>query len=230
MNFKWLGLLGLVGVLYVGDQIRLNRPAHKYRLSMTVETPDGVKSTSGVFSVHPDRGSSAGGTTTTKGDALFIDLGGGRNVLALLTHGEHGADVEGVNYLALRAFSTGGRRVSFSNIGLMTGDAAVTGDLIPVLVSFANINDPNTARVVRPDDLESTLGNGVRLRGLRVEVVPNGWWPVDFGGALGEPVTRGIEGKLPWWKRQDHPAAAALRSAGLTPPATFAAEEAFTRR
>lgn len=229
MIFKWLGLLGLVGVLYVGDQIRLNRPAHKYRLSITVETPDGAKSTSGVFSVHPDRGNSREGTTTTKGDALYVDLGGGRNVLALLAHGEHGKDVEGINYLALRAFSAKGRRVSFSDIGRVTGDAAVTGELIPVLVSFADINDPKTAREVQPDDLESTLGKGVRLRDVHVEVVPNGLWPVDFGGALGEPVTRGIERKLPWWKRADHPAAIALQAAGLTLPATFDAKAAFTR-
>lgn len=231
MNFKWLGLLGVIGVLYGGDQIRLNRPAHKYRLSMTVETPDGLKSASGVFSVHPDRGSGPSRATITRGDALFVDLGNGRNVVALLlTHGERGMDVEGINYIALRAFSVGGRRLSFSNVGQVTGDAAVTGDLIPVLVSFADLNDPNSARAIPPDDFEGTFGKGVRLRGLRVEVVPNGLWPVDFGGVLGEPVTRGIEGKLPWWNRPDHQAAAALRSAALTLPATFAAEAAFTRK
>lgn len=231
MNFKWLGLLGLIGVMYAGDQIRLNRPAHKYRLTMTIETPDGPKSTSGVFSVHPDRGGGPGGATTTKGDALFVDLGAGRNVVALLlTPGENGVDVEGINYIALRAFSAGGRRLSFSNLGQVTGDAAVTGNLVPILVSFADLNDPNTARTIAPDDLENAFGKGVQLRGFRVELVPNGLWPADFGGVLGEPVTRGIEAKLPLWSRPDHPAAAALRSAGLTPPASFPAEAAFTRK
>jgi hypothetical protein len=29
MNFKWLGPLALLAVLVIGDQIRINRPAHK---------------------------------------------------------------------------------------------------------------------------------------------------------------------------------------------------------
>jgi hypothetical protein len=231
MSFKWFGLLGLVAALYVGDQIRLDRPAHKYRLSVVVETPDGNRSASGVLSVHPDRGYSRGGTTQTRGDAVFVDLGGGRNLIALLAQGEHGADAEGMSYLALRVLSAaGGKRLSFNDVARNMGSAPVTGELLPVLVSFADLNDPTSARTVRPDGLEAAFGKGVRLHGVTVEVVPNGFWPVDFGGVLGEPVTRGIQGKLPWWNRPDHQAAAALRAAGLTPPATFAAEAAFTRK
>src|SRR5882724_13674282 len=86
MNFKWLGPIALLAALYVGDQIRINRPGHKYRLTVEVETPDGRKSASGVMAVHPDRGYSRGGHTRTKGDAVLVDLGGGRNLVALLAH------------------------------------------------------------------------------------------------------------------------------------------------
>ena len=231
MSFKWFGLLGLVAALYVGDQIRLNRPAHKYRLSVVVETPDGSRSASGVLSVHPDRGYSRGGTTQTRGDAVFVDLGGGRNLIALLAQGEHGADAEGMSYLALRALSAaGGKRLSFNDVARNMGSAPVTGELLPVLVSFADLNDPTSARTVRPDDLEAAFGKGVRLHGVTVEVVPNGFWPVDFGGVLGEPVTRGIEKKLTWWQQPDHPAAKALQAAGLVPGKTLEAEAAFTRK
>jgi hypothetical protein len=51
---------------------------------------------------------------------------------------------------------------------------------------------------VQPDEVEATLGKGFRLHGISAEVVPNGLWPLDFGGALGEPVTGGIEAKLLW--------------------------------
>ena len=37
MNFKWLGPLALLAALVIGDQIRINRPAHKYRLTVEVE-------------------------------------------------------------------------------------------------------------------------------------------------------------------------------------------------
>jgi hypothetical protein len=60
-------------------------------------------------------------------------------------------------------------------------------------------------------------------------VVPNGFWPVDFGGPLGEPVTRGIPAKLPWLERPGA-AAAALNAAGLTSAEAIDAREVFTRK
>src|SRR3954468_1322961 len=86
MNFKWIGPLGLLAALFIGDQIRINRPGHKYRMTVEVETPDGVKPASRVLSVHPDRGYSRHGSTLTKGDAIFVDLCGGKNLALLLAH------------------------------------------------------------------------------------------------------------------------------------------------
>ena len=71
MNFKWVGPILLLAALVTGDQIRINRPAHKYRLSVEVDTPGGAKSASGVMAVQPDRGYSRGGSTRTKGDAVL---------------------------------------------------------------------------------------------------------------------------------------------------------------
>ena len=216
MNFKWLGPLALLAALVIGDQIRINRPGHKYRLAVEVETPEGVKSAAGVLSVHPDRGYSRHGSTLTKGDAVWVDLGGAKNLVALLAHvDDKGLELDGMNFVALRAFNAAGRKTTFNAMNQMTGTAPVTGALIPVLAAFSDSNDPATMRVVKPDDLEATYGKGFRLRGVSVEAVPNGFWPLDFGGVLGEPVTRGIEAKLPWWGRAGDPAAAALRAAGL---------------
>ena len=86
MNFRWLGPVALLAVLFIGDQIRINRPGHKYRLTLEVETPEGLKTASGIVSVHPDRGYSRHGHTTTRGDAVFVDLGGGKNLVALMAH------------------------------------------------------------------------------------------------------------------------------------------------
>src|SRR3954454_18236738 len=193
MNLKWLGPLGLLAALVIGDQIRINRPAHKYRLAVAIETPDGVKSASGVLSVHPDRSYSRHGSTLTKGDALFVDLGGGRNLVALLAHtDEKGLDLDGISYVALRAYSAAGRNASFSNMSRMTGPVPVTGGLVPVLATFADPADPPPMRGGRPDYLQPSFGQGFRLQATTAETVPNGFWPLDFGGPLGEPVTRGI--------------------------------------
>jgi hypothetical protein len=134
-----------------------------------------------------------------------------------------------MNFVALRAFNAAGRNTTFNAMNQMTGTAQVAGALIPVLAAFSDSSDPATLRVVRPDDLAATYGDGFALRGVTVEAVPNGFWPLDFGGVFGEPVTRGIEAKLPWWNRADG-AAAALRAAGLQSKETFDAREVFTRK
>jgi hypothetical protein len=229
---KWVGLILLLAALVIGDQIRLHRPGHKYRLSVSVETPDGAKSASGVFAVFPYRGYSVSGDTYTRGDAVFVDLGRGKNLVVLMMHNETGAKIAGMNYVALRAYRATGSNVSFANLSRMTGSAPVTGDLIPVMITFANLADPRTARAVSPDDFAATFGAGYRLREVSVEMVKNGFWPLDYGGVLGEPVTRGLEAKLPWWDGTEAPAAAALQAAGLTDAAktSFDARAAFTRK
>ena len=232
MNFKWFGPVALLAALYIGDQIRINRPGHKYRLTVAVETPEGPKSASGVVAIHPDRSYSRGGHTKTVGDALFVDLGGGKNLVALRALIDGKLDLDGMNYVALRAYTAaaGGNRVSFNAMNRMTGVVPVMGALIPVLVTFADATNAGTARNVPPDDAEAVLGKGYRLQGITAEVVPNGFWPLDFGGPLGEPVTRGIQTRLPWLNGADNQAAAALRAAGLPGGEQIDAREAFTRK
>jgi hypothetical protein len=232
MNSRWFGPVALLAALYIGDQIRINRPGHKYRLTVEVETPAGRKSASSVLAVHPDRSYSRGGHTRTVGDAVYVDLGGGKNLVALLAHIDNNLELDGINYVALRAYTAAaaGRRVSFNEMNRQTGMVPVTGALIPVLVTFADPANPATARNVQPDDAEAALGKGYRLQGIAAEVVPNGFWPLDFGGALGEPVTRGIRAKLPWLAGADNSAATALRAAGLPGADGIDAREAFTRK
>ena len=150
----------VLAALVIGDQIRINRPNHKYRLTVEVETPEGVKSASGVMAVHPDRSYSRGGKTSTKGDAVFVDLGGGKNLVALLAHFDKSLELDDINYVALRAYKAAGQNVSFNQMSRMTGTVPVTGEVMPVLVSFADPADPATARVVPPDDVEAALGKG----------------------------------------------------------------------
>jgi hypothetical protein len=231
MNFKWLGPLALLAALVIGDQIRINRPGHKYRMTVEVETPEGVKSGASVLAVTPDRGYSRKGKTSTSGDAVVVDLGNGKNLVALLAHIEDGKlDLDPTNYVALRAYNeAAGKRIPFGYLSQVTGIVPVKGAQIPVLVTFANAADPATARAVAPDRSEDVLGRGYRLRSVTAEVVPNGLWPIDFGGPLGQPVTRGITAKFPWLDRADG-AATALKAAGLPEVSPADAREAFTRK
>src|SRR4051794_41829755 len=104
MNFRWLGPLALLAVLVIGDQIRINRPGHKYRLTLEVETPEGIKSASGVMAVHPDRSYSRGGDTQNKGGAGFVDLGGGQKPLAFFGPIGKFLQLHGNKYFGVRAY------------------------------------------------------------------------------------------------------------------------------
>lgn len=232
MNLKWLGPLALLAALVIGDQIRINRPGHKYRITVEVETPKGIKSASSILAVTPDRGYSRKGQTSTSGDAVFVDLGGGSNLVALLAHlDDNRLDLDAANYVALRAYNAAaGRRVNFNDMSRQTGAVPVQGAVLPVLVTFTDPSDPSTARAVPPDHAEDVLGKGYRLKGVTAEVVPNGLWPIDFGGLLGQPVTRGIVARLPWLDRPEGAAAALQAAAGLPAEAVREAREAFTRK
>jgi hypothetical protein len=230
---KLIGPLGLLAALVIGDYIRVNRPGHKYRMTVEVETPSGVRSASGVVVVTPYRGYTPGGATRVSGEAVFVDLGGAKNLVALLAHLDNKLDLDAVNYVALRAYPAAtGKRVNFNDMSRQTGVVPVSGALVPVLLAFADPANPGSAKAVSPGDAEAVLGKGYRLRGITAEVLPNGFWPIDFGGAFGEPVTRGIASKLPWLDGADASAAAAtaLKAAGLPGVDSIDAKAAFTRK
>jgi hypothetical protein len=234
LQMKWIVPVVLIAVIYIADQIRIGRPDHKYRLTVAVETPEGEKSASGILSVRPNR--SYGGTGTgssfpqTRGDALMIELGGAKNLVALLAYGEDGSNFDDSSFLPTRLLGAKDRRVSFRDVKTFAGRPAVPvpDQQRPVFVTFGDAADPKSARRVDPNELESVFGKGFRLRGLSLDIIANGFWPIDFGGALGEPVTRTIEQKLPWLNSPGG-ASAALQAAGLNVGDGFAAEAAFTR-
>lgn len=191
-----------VAVLLGWGRIYLARPEHKYRLTIEVQTPGGVRSASGVMAVHMGKDAGllpeAGGSIGMKGDALFVDLGDGRNLIVALAHGVNASDYDGMSRLAMNAFAAAGRKVQFRDVNQLSGKVQVYGNLIPTLVTFANVADPSTVRVLDPADIEAVFGSDFHLNRVILEMVPVGLWPLDFGGPLGEPVTRGIETKLPW--------------------------------
>lgn len=234
LQMKWIVPLLLIAVIYGADQIRIGRPDHKYRLAIAVETPAGVKSAAGILSVRPNR--SYGGTGSgssfpqTTGDALALDLGHGRMLVALLAYGEDGSSFDDASFLPTRLYGAKDPRIGFRDVKKLAGQPAlpVPIGLRPLFVAFADAADPATARRANVDDLEPLFGKGYRLRDLSLDIVANGFWPIDFGGILGEPVTRDIVQKLPWLKTPGA-AAIALQAAGVKVGEGFSAEAAFTR-
>ncbi|WP_152540024.1 hypothetical protein [Afipia sp. P52-10] len=115
-----------------------------------------------------------------------------------LTSGRNGENPDGIIYLAMEAFAAAGKRVPFGRVGSLQGTVSVKQNLIPTLVTFDNLEQPKSVRVVRVEDMSLVFGAGYRLKDVLLTIIPVGFWPFDIGGPFGEPVTRGIEQKLRW--------------------------------
>lgn len=232
-QMKWIVPLILLAAFYLGDQIRLGRPDHKYRLTVTIDTPEGARSAASLLSVRPNRGYGGSGSGSsaprTTGEAVLVPLDGSRSVVALLAYGDKGQDFEEPSFLPMRALTAEDKRVGFRDIKSMAGTrVSVPAGQWPVMIVFDNANNPFSARRITSDDGMAELGPGYRIASISVEIVAAGFWPLDFGGALGEPVTRSIAAHLPWL-RDVNGAAKALQAVSITPPEGFTAEAAFAR-
>lgn len=234
MKLSWIGLAILFAVIVIGDQMRIGRPEHKFRLTVEVETPSGAKSVSNVMSVTPNRGYGGSGTGDSsmpklRGDALFVDFGSGKSFSAPLAHDNDGREGEGMVFLPVRAYKAAGFDIPFRDVKKMKQTVPVTGELMPLMISFADEDKPQTARRVSPDRVDQVLGPGA-ARGLTLTAVPNGLWPLDIGSMLGGSlVTRYIEREIAWLVKAGDPAAKALAAANIKVGEAMSAELAFRR-
>lgn len=142
-------------------------PTYTYRYKMTVEvdTPEGVKSGSSVIEVTtrqwPEsiKGLSSGhyNNMSIEGESVFIDLGNGKNLVTLLATGQYAQDYRDVERFPARAFLGLGHQESYQNLGLkwakrlvnMVGQkASLRPEHRPTLVTFSDVNDPESIQLV----------------------------------------------------------------------------------
>ena len=124
-----------------------------------------------------------------RGEAVFVDLGQGRNVIALLGGGSVGSDNSTMYRLPVVAFGLEKRSWKEQQAelsGPLTGKSAdVPNHAIPTLVTFADLGDPETARVIEPSDLGRAFGPGVHFHRAWIELTK-------------DKITTGIDKKLRW--------------------------------
>jgi hypothetical protein len=180
----------------------------RYKLTFNVSTPDGVKSASSVVEIKSEVSGSyvkTGVADHVNGEALYLDLGTGRRpIVALIwrpvelrrsrTNTRWGEEspsgllraLMGIthkpNYNYQTDFLDEIRRMK-SNKGIYN----VEPRDLPDLVTFSDVADPNSVMVVDAEHLDTTLGPDVAWQSITIQIVD-------------EPVTRGIQEKLPWLK------------------------------
>ncbi len=175
--------------------------SYKYKVTVSIETPEGVKTGSAVREVgvglEPDI-LGGGGSASVRGEAVAVDLGTRGVVFAVM-----GTDDE---YLVWNTFPTDKSALTRAGVWhyilLKEGPKQVALKDRPLLVSFKDIRDPKTVEAVyrvyskvaysrNPADLavednfEKIFGPDVRLKDITIEMTD-------------EKVMWDIEKWLPW--------------------------------
>ena len=121
------------------------------------------------------------------GEAAFVELPGSRYLFALLDGGppDSGPQTNAVNIFEDRLPQRGIER--FAVLSTSRFKTEIPESQYPLLVTFTDLTDPTTVKVVDPENLAATFGPGVSLKRLTLEITD-------------EPVTEGkIEQVLGWW-------------------------------
>ena len=195
---------------------------HRYRLTIEAEIGGVVRSGASVIEVRTTDYKAGlpeneGPAFASIGDAVFLDLGRGQNVIALLGFNPHGAR-DLIDLLDFHVFRASNPRLQIEDLPKLTGRAPLPGDLMPTLVTFNDLKDPKSAREVGFTEFEHVFGADVHFKGAWIEMTNDG-------------VTRGIEKKLLWWNNSGRPAADAYRAwrAGGTTGTAIEPETLFKR-
>lgn len=185
-------------------------PELRYRMTIAVDTPEGLKAGSSVWSWRIAKGGlDRPYNGRFRGEAIAVDLGARGMLFGLLVgRNADGKPVHGaMQLLPERTFGDTGRGIrgerklhrdrvaDVADLSKREGlaaelDCSATAkiDSCQFLVKFRDISDPSSVEAVNPSDLGSAFGGGVRLRRVTIEITD-------------EPVTTGIDEIIPWLDR-----------------------------
>jgi hypothetical protein len=200
----------LIAMLWVCASLSLGSCAHyhsyRYRLTVEVETPEGIKTGTGVSQCDFSSGTGnflfAGGASgVSHSEAIAIDLGQRGTVFVLLIK-KQGEQVKteyvtGLPQIVMvrAGLARDGRKdnpqrykqfTDFTReVSQVRGKIPLLISELPTIVRFRDINDPKTVEEVDPANMQATLGPGVKISRAWIEMTD-------------DPATTGIEAKLPW--------------------------------
>ena len=185
-------LVAVIGLLWIASDNLFPSGSWNYRMTVTVETPEGVKTGSAVrtvsykseASLFPGQG---GRLYSVRGEAVVVDLGR-HGLLFGLMYGVCD-DFDYAHLIATSSFPSGEKTAPGAKVILDERQ-------YPMFVRFADLNNPETVKAVapqpghcgsscHPDSFETAFGKGVRLKAVEIETT-------------GDPVTALIQTRLPW--------------------------------
>lgn len=179
---------------------KLGTYSWKYKITVEVETPEGIKTGSAVREVTNrdntllgEQIPSAGSRISyVKGEAVVIDLGKRGVIFALIEHGSYG---ELYSAFSIKNPSNSTDDFNKLKLGMV---ASLPQENWPMFVTFKDIGDPKSVLLVRGwrfnakaqkqifvDDSKKIFGNGIVPKSITIEITD-------------DPVTSKIEKSLVW--------------------------------
>lgn len=206
--------LALVAAIVVAWKIAYPTNSFRYKVTVNVETPEGLKSGSAVREVvimqQPEPTPESRPHVSVKGEAVVVDLGK-RGVL-FATIGTNDEYIVFQTFRKEGAITREGARY-YENLEAKAEVAPIN---YPLLVGFKDINDPKTVKVAykpiiadhdRPgmgfvvksieDNMAELYGQGVRLKNIMIEMTDE---PTSEG-AINIYINKNFQEKLGNWMR-----------------------------
>lgn len=176
----------------------------RYKVTVEIDDNGTLRSGSSVWSFTLSEPTVALATPYDgkfRGEAVEVDLGGGRALYALLVGEDNEESLvqmwpehlfedlsssrsDRIRILRDVASNEGVER-SLPRWGPRLSDSRAPMGQYPMLVRFRDRNDPTSLEAVDPDALDRSFGPGVSLKAIKIQITD-------------EPVTTGIKARLNW--------------------------------
>lgn len=190
--------LGALRLAAVGSSLALlgcgrGRSSLRYRLTVEVETPAGLKSGASVLETVFNAGNSFefSASSATFGQAPVVEFPNGRRIFVLLSNPLGTMPLRQVlsnvlRYPELKLSADDGLIGLFDQANDALVFAVVKPADYPMMVTFDDVRKGTTVKEVDPDNLTPSIGPGYRFRRLTVQVVD-----------ADTPLTTGFEQRFP---------------------------------
>jgi hypothetical protein len=224
-------VLALVLLGLIGGSHWFPTYTHRFKLTVEVDTPDGRKSGSRVIEVARERlilVAKGQYIFRLRGEAVFVDLGGNRNVIALLSHGPR-AESSRMESLLVEAYGYHKwDEQAWSGHARMDGPVTLLPPLIPTLVTVTDLSDPKTVQVLSgsSDQAAELLGQNVRIARVWLQRVATSRWPLGVLFQRGAGMTDRIEEEVPFLSTHRE----ALRNVNSNMPPRFQTKYQYFKR
>jgi hypothetical protein len=192
----FLKLLAIISVLCVVAVVGLHfsypwlypTDVIRYRLTVNAVVGGQPRHGSGVVEVRVERQPQFVAETPSlkfgvTGEAIFVDLGDGRNLVAALAPGS-GTEPDAVGLL-FKAFHIPYLPSKVPELRDIRGERHLKRADWPAFVTFRNVANPYSAEPVNPSALETAFGVSVRVENVTLAVTE-------------DEVTHNLEQRLPW--------------------------------